>query len=84
MKPLALALALLWLTPAPYTRGSDWLVAVLLYVVAKGLEVADGPVFELGAMVSGHTLKHLVAAAGGWWVLHMLVRRRPIRDGDVR
>jgi hypothetical protein len=35
----------------------------------------DGQVFALGHVVSGHTLKHLAAAAAGYWILRMLKRR---------
>ncbi|MEZ5817970.1 MAG: hypothetical protein R3D44_12895 [Hyphomicrobiaceae bacterium] len=69
---------LLWLTPAPYTRGADWMVALGAYVVAKVLEEGDGMVFAASGYVSGHTLKHLAAAAGAWWVFRMLRRRIPL------
>lgn len=29
-------------------------------------------------MVQGHTLKHLAAAVGVYWVFRMLARRRPL------
>ena len=47
------------------------------YVVAKALELADHQVFALGHLVSGHTLKHLAAAAGIGCVALML-RERPV------
>ncbi len=31
----------------------------------------------MGAVVSGHTLKHLAAALSGYWVWRMLVKRQP-------
>jgi hypothetical protein len=62
-------------SPAKYTRGSDFAVVVGLYVLAKILEIADRQVFALGRIVSGHTLKHLAAAAAGYWILRMLRRR---------
>ena len=68
-------LALLF--PARYTRSGDWLVLVGLYLVAKLFEVLDGPILGAGGLVSGHTLKHLMAAAGGYWILRMLMLRRP-------
>ena len=65
------------LFPGP-AGGDRWLVAMLvLYAAAIGLEKIDRPIFELtGALASGHTLKHLVAAAAGYAVLHMLIKRR--------
>jgi len=74
-----LVLLLLLLVPATYTRGSDFAVVVGLYVLAKILEEADRQVFALGHIVSGHTLKHLAAAAAGYWILRMLQRRNPVR-----
>ena len=67
---LILLLALLF--PAKYTRGSDFAVVVGFYVLAKILEEADRQVFALGHFVSGHTLKHLAAAAASYWILRML------------
>jgi hypothetical protein len=66
------------LLPASYTRGSDFAVVVGLYVLAKMFEEGDRPIFALGHIVSGHTLKHLGAAATGYWILHMLKKRRPL------
>ncbi|HMP84239.1 MAG TPA: alkaline phytoceramidase [Verrucomicrobiota bacterium] len=59
--------------------GGGWLVAcLLLYGLAKGLEMADQPILDwLG--ISGHTLKHIASAAATWAVLQMLRTRSPIR-----
>jgi hypothetical protein len=75
-----LVLLLVLLLPAKYTRGSDFAVVVGFYVLAKILEEADRPVFALGHIVSGHTLKHLAAAAAGYWILRMLKRRTLVSD----
>ena len=53
---------------------APWLAALALYVVAKALEDHDRAVF-LAVGVSGHTLKHLVAA-GAIGVLALELRRR--------
>lgn len=74
----ALAVPLLvFLFPAKYTRGWDLLRAGALYGVAKVFEMLDGPIFSLGQVVSGHTLKHLAAAAAPYCILRMLKGRRP-------
>jgi hypothetical protein len=65
------------LFPSPYTRGRDLLIVVALYGLAKLFEVLDARIFSLGGVVSGHTLKHLVAALSGYWIWRMLVTRRP-------
>jgi hypothetical protein len=70
-----LVLLLVLLFPPKYTRGPDFAIVVGLYVLAKILEEADRQVFALGHIVSGHTLKHLAAAAAGYWILRMLKKR---------
>jgi hypothetical protein len=66
------------LLPTRYTRGRDLEIVTGLYVLAKILEMFDRPIFEFGHIVSGHTLKHLVAAAAGYWILRMLRKRLPL------
>ena len=70
-----LILLLALLLPPRYTRGSDFAVVVGFYALAKILEESDRQVFAIGHIVSGHTLKHLAAAAAGYWVLRMLRMR---------
>ena len=70
-----LVLLVLLLVPSKYTRGSDFAVVVAFYVLAKILEESDRQVFALGHLISGHTLKHLAAAAAGYWILRMLQKR---------
>jgi hypothetical protein len=58
--------------------GTDWGIALGLYALSKALEVSDAAVLAaLG--VSGHTLKHLFAAAGIGWLVRMLSRRAAVR-----
>jgi Ceramidase len=76
--PILAIPVMLWAFPARYTASSGIVAALGCYLVAKGLEKADGAIFAAGHLVSGHTLKHLVAAAGGWCLYRMLVVRRPI------
>jgi hypothetical protein len=64
--------------PQRYTRGSDLAVVAGLYALAKVLEILDRQIYATGHVVSGHTLKHLAAAAGAYWVLRMLQQRRPL------
>ena len=59
-----LALPLMFLLlPPKYTGTHYWLVAAALYALAKVLEHFDGAIYSVGHFVSGHTLKHLAAAA---------------------
>jgi hypothetical protein len=57
-------------------------VVVAFYVLAKILEETDKQVFALGHIVSGHTLKHLAAAAAGYWILRMLTSRAVVESGE--
>jgi hypothetical protein len=67
------------LLPSSYTRGADLAIVAGFYVLAKVLELLDRPIFELGHVVSGHTLKHLAAAGAGYWILRMLLKRQSQR-----
>jgi hypothetical protein len=71
-------LLMLALFPPRYTRGSDFIASLGIYGLAKVLEAADRPIFALGHIVSGHTLKHLVAALSAYWILRMLRLRTPV------
>ncbi len=51
-----------------------WLVLVC-YGLAKGFEILDFEMYELTKTVSGHTLKHLVSAAGAF-MFYMALKRR--------
>ena len=76
-------LAALFLHPR-YTHGLDLLVIVGFYMLAKICEMADRQIFSLGHIVSGHTLKHLAAAAAGFWILRMLQKRQMIQNQLAR
>lgn len=68
---LGLLLALSWRAPRGLAvRG--WLI-LALYAVAKLCELADAVIYEAtGQLISGHSLKHLVAALAAWPVLSAL------------
>lgn len=54
----------------PARRGTAfWVAGLILYGLARAAEVMDGPIFETMEMVSGHTLKHVLAAAATWSVV---------------
>lgn len=67
---MALVLGLALLRPVPGAMGLKLGAVIGFYAVAKMLELGDHGVFEAtGELVSGHTLKHLVAACAAWPVL---------------
>lgn len=71
--PLGLGLGLEATTPAATPARAWWLV-LGCYAAAKLFEMADGLVFALLGHLSGHTLKHLLAAAGAALLLQAVVR----------
>lgn len=58
-----------------YSQGNYLLMLFAFYVAAKAFEYLDHTIFSAGNLLSGHTLKHLAAAAGTFCVLQMLRRR---------
>ena len=58
-----------------YTRANDVYFIFGWYVLAKVLESMDAEVLALGHVVSGHSLKHVAAAAAGFVACRMLLRR---------
>jgi hypothetical protein len=76
--PVLLIGLMLFLYPRP--RGyTAWLLACGgLYALSKLFELLDGSIYAVGGIVSGHSLKHLVAAAALACLVEMLRRRKPI------
>jgi hypothetical protein len=80
---VAILVVIAWLYPSRYTRGSDIYWVFAWYVAAKAFEYFDDEIFALGNIVSGHTLKHLAAAAAALVVCRTLLRRTPLSEaGD--
>ena len=72
---LLMVVLLLVLYPGRYA-GRGYVVASLAaYAAAKMFELADEPIFALAGILSGHTLKHIVAA-GGVACLVVMLRAR--------
>jgi hypothetical protein len=60
---MAGVLACAFMRPLPHALPVRWLPVLAAYGVAKVFEANDHAIFELtGHILSGHTLKHLVAA----------------------
>jgi len=77
--PLVIIPIMLWLCPPRY-QGIGYIWGALgWYVLAKLLELhaVDHGILAMGEVVSGHTLKHLAASAGAFWVYLYITRRRP-------
>jgi hypothetical protein len=74
--PLVAIPLMLWWLPSRYTGGAGLLAAAAIYALAKVPELTDAWIFSVTRVVSGHTLKHLLAALAGYAVLVMLEHRR--------
>src|SRR5271169_111511 len=78
-----LAVILLFLLyPAKYTGMSYWISAGVLYALAKVFEFTDEGIYSANGLLSGHTLKHLAAAAACWAILRYFQTRQPILDAQ--
>lgn len=72
---IAVILSIAVLYRSRYTHGGVIFALAAAYGLAKAFEVYDREIFGFGAWLSGHTLKHLAAAAGLWLLLRALERR---------
>ena len=77
--PLLLIPALQWQTGAPVARRTAFVIAIALYVLAKMFELADAPVFQVLGLLSGHTVKHLLAALAAFVLVRHLL---PVHDHE--
>ena len=67
---MALMLWMAVVKPLPGALPVCWGVVVAVYACAKLLELADHQIYELtGHLVSGHSLKHLIASLTAWPVI---------------
>lgn len=72
---MALMLGLSCLPARADSLPVSWITVILIYALAKLLEHADEQVYHLtGELLSGHTLKHVVASFAALPVLHAMAR----------
>jgi len=68
------------------TSSQNSLLSVIAFHEKAGRSQVGSFVFSLdfaaGHVVSGHTLKHLAAAAAGYTILRMLQKRQPVPLGN--
>jgi hypothetical protein len=81
---IAMVLAIALLYRSRYTHGAAIFAVAAAYGMAKVLESLDREIYALGPWVSGHTLKHLAAAAGVYLLLRSLERRAGITSAACR
>jgi hypothetical protein len=75
--PLLCAAYILIVYPARYTHRRYLAYALACYALAKAAEFQDGAIYAITSRaLSGHTVKHLLAAVGIGFIYLMLIRRR--------
>ena len=67
-----------FLFPPKYSGTSYWIIAAALYALAKIFEFYDSAIYSVGSILSGHTLKHIAAAAACFAILRYFQKRQPI------
>lgn len=76
--PMLLVPAALWLKlpscSAQAVGNNTWWTVLGLYAAAKAMELADQAVFDVLGFGSGHTLKHLLAAAAALCLLRAVAK----------
>lgn len=59
---------IMFLFPQNTLRNRPMIYAMIWYGLAKVFEAADGLFFSAGELVSGHSIKHVAAAVGTYWI----------------
>jgi len=67
--PLVLIPLIMLLFSPPHSKAWTIWGTLVAYVAAKILELFDERIFRLHGVISGHTLKHLAAAVGTYFLL---------------
>lgn len=78
--PMLLIPLMLRLYPPRYTGDKDILAVIGLYVAALLCDFMDHQIAALTRLVSGHTVKHAIAALATYWLVVRLRRRRILQD----
>jgi hypothetical protein len=84
LQVLPLVLIPLWqiIYKAPTADRVAFAAALLLYIAAKATELLDYPILHLTGMITGHTLKHLLAGiAAGVIVMRLVARTKQTARG---
>jgi hypothetical protein len=67
-----------------FTRGNSYWLLLAAYLIAKVFEHYDSEIFNKLRFISGHSIKHLMAAFGLYMVLYVLDKREinPSREAN--
>ncbi|MBS3951399.1 MAG: ceramidase domain-containing protein [Methylomicrobium sp.] len=74
--PLVLMPIILLIYPAKFSHANRYWIFYGLYGLAKIFEIGDLTIYQLSGFISGHSLKHLAAAAGCAVFLRQLMIRK--------
>ncbi len=67
-----------------YNQKSGYFYCLLFYFLAKLTETFDKKIFFMTSqVVSGHTLKHLLAGLGLWYLVWMIQKRREVEKTSL-
>jgi hypothetical protein len=81
---LFIVLVLAWYPATRYTHGRMLAWAAIWYGLAKVFETFDRQIFELlGGVVSGHSIKHVLAAIGVFAIVRQLQLRQPLKPPSI-
>jgi hypothetical protein len=82
--PMAMLVLIVFAFPARRYRTAVLAAILAWYVAAKLLELLDKVIYTANGVVSGHTLKHLVASLGALWLVLLLRRQaQPQQPGQA-
>ena len=75
---------IIFIYPTPRIMRIEIIGTIILYAIAKFFEHKDVVIFNAGSILSGHTIKHLFAAAAVFLILQIVKRRSntPVIDGS--
>jgi hypothetical protein len=65
---------IIFMYPTPRIMRIEIITTIILYVIAKFFENKDVVIFNAGEILSGHTIKHLFAAAAVFYILQTVKR----------
>lgn len=81
---LIIVLVLLWYPAQRYSHGSLLAWAAIWYGLAKVFETFDLQVYRLlGGAVSGHSIKHVLAAMAVFAIVRQLLLRQPLKPPSI-
>ncbi|WP_299898652.1 ceramidase domain-containing protein [uncultured Aquimarina sp.] len=67
-----------------YTKGLEYWVLLVFYMAAKVLEHFDDQVYQFLGFISGHSLKHILAATGLYFLLSFYKKRTELGEKSFK